>query len=101
MSRQRRAAGHLKNGTMKPWIFYVILAWQIGPLVPEEQKTLILQFDSLKECLSIADQVDQQIKQMQSIFHLKQISCLSCESLYGKEKCKPPGKAAPGKGKRS
>ena len=25
---------------------------------------------------------------MQSIFHLKQISCLSCKSLYGKGKCK-------------
>ena len=73
---------------MKPWIFYVILAWQMGPLAPEEQKTLILQFDSLKECLSIADQVDQQIKQLQSIFHLKQLSCLSCESLYGKERCR-------------
>lgn len=72
---------------MKPWIFYVILAWQIGPLAPVEQKTLILQFDSLKECLSIAEQVDFQIKQMKSIFHLKQISCLSCESLYGKERC--------------
>jgi hypothetical protein len=80
---------------MKPWIFYVILAWQIGPLAPEEQKTLILQFDSLKECLSIADQVDQQIKQLQSIFHLKQLSCLSCESLYGKERCTSKGKAKP------
>jgi hypothetical protein len=73
---------------MKPWIFYVILTWQIGPLAPVEQKTLVLQFDSLKECLSIADQVDIQIKQMQSVFQLKQISCLSCESLYGKEQCK-------------
>ena len=43
---------------MKPWIFYVILAWQIGPLAPEQQKTLILQFDSLKECQSIAEQVE-------------------------------------------
>jgi hypothetical protein len=72
---------------MKPWIFYVILAWQIGPFAPVEQKTLVLQFDSLRECLSIADQVGFQIKQMRSIFHLKQISCLSCESLYGKERC--------------
>ena len=75
---------------MKPWIFYVILTWQIGPLVPVEQKTLVLQFDSLKECLSVADQVDIQIRQMRSIFQLKQISCLSCESLYGKEQCKKP-----------
>jgi hypothetical protein len=78
---------------MKPWIFYVILAWQIGPLAPEEQKTLILQFDSLKECLSIADQVDHQIKQLQSIFRLKQLSCLPCDSLYGKERCKAKAKA--------
>jgi hypothetical protein len=78
---------------MKPWIFYVILAWQVGPLAPQEQKTLILQFDSLKECLSIADQVDQQIKQLHSIFHLKQVSCLSCDSLYGKERCRSKGNA--------
>ena len=62
-------------------------------MAPEEQKTLILQFDSLKECLSIADQVDNQIKQLHSIFRLKQLSCLSCESLYGKEKCKAKPKA--------
>lgn len=73
---------------MKPWIFYVIVTWQIAPLAPVEQKTFVLQFDSLKECLSIADQVDNQIKQMQSIFQLKQVSCHSCESLYGKERCK-------------
>jgi hypothetical protein len=85
---------------MKPWIFYVILAWQIGPLAPEQQKTLILQFDSHKECRSIAEQVDLQINQMRSIFHLKEIRCLSCESLYGKEKCKSKGKAKP-KGKAS
>jgi hypothetical protein len=73
---------------MKPWIFYVILTWQLGPLAPVEQKTLLLEFESLRECLSVADQVDLQIKQMQSIFHLKQVSCLSCESLYGKERCR-------------
>jgi hypothetical protein len=75
---------------MKAWVFYVILAWQIGPLGPVEHKTLLLQFDSLKECLSIADQVDSQVKQLKSIFHLKQISCLSCESLYGKDHCRGP-----------
>jgi hypothetical protein len=47
----------------------------------------VLQFESLQECLSIADQVGHQIKQMRSIFHLRQISCLSCQSLYGKERC--------------
>jgi hypothetical protein len=79
---------------MKAWIFYVILAWQIGPLGPVEHKTLLLQFDSLKECLSIADQVDTQVKQLKSIFHLKQISCLSCESLYGKNHCSGPKSGA-------
>jgi hypothetical protein len=77
---------------MKPWIFYTIVAWQIGPLAPVEQKTLVLQFDSLKECLSIADQVDSQIKEMRSIFYLKRLSCLSCESLYGKDRCKVKGR---------
>lgn len=74
---------------MKPWIFYVVLAWQVGPLLPPEQKTLILQFDSLTECLSIAEQVDRQIIGMKSIFWTKQISCVSCESVYGKAKCTP------------
>jgi hypothetical protein len=77
---------------MKPWIFYVILAWQLGPLAPTEQRTLLLQFDSLKECLSIADQVDSQVKQLKSVFYLKQISCHSCVSLYGKERCVGKGK---------
>ena len=76
---------------MKAWVFYVILAWQVGPLAPVEHKTLLLQFDSLKECLSIADQVDSQVKLLRSIFHLKQISCLSCESLYGKQQCRKKG----------
>jgi hypothetical protein len=41
--------------------------------------------------LSIADQVDSQVKQLNSIFRLKQISCLSCESLYGKQQCRKKG----------
>ena len=84
---------------MKPWIFYIILAWQIAPLAPEEQKTLILQFDSRKECQSIADQVELQVKQARSIFYLKEVTCVSCESLYGKERCKGPEKKGPEKGK--
>jgi hypothetical protein len=82
---------------MKPWIFYVILAWQLGPLAPEEQKTLILQFDSHKDCQSVAEQVDLQVKQARSIFYLKEVTCVSCQSLYGKERCKGPEKKGPEK----
>jgi len=56
---------------MKAWVFYVVVAWQLGPLAPVEHKTFLLQFDSLKECLSVADQVDSQVKKLKSIFHVK------------------------------
>lgn len=77
---------------MKPWILYVILVWSTGPLDPGGQKTLVIEFEHLSECLSVADQVDHQIKKARSIFGLKQISCLPCVSLYGKEKCPAPKK---------
>ena len=74
---------------MNAWILYIILTWSTGPLDPGGQKTLVLEFEHLRECLSIADQVGRQVKEASSIFGLKQISCLPCESLYGKEKCMP------------
>lgn len=71
----------------KPWIFYVVLAWQAVPLGPVEQKTLVLQFEHLAECISIAEQVDDQVKAARSIFWTKQITCVPCEELYGKDRC--------------
>jgi hypothetical protein len=68
----------------------MIVTWSTGPLDPGGQKTVLLEFEELKECLSIADQVDRQVKEARSIFELKQVSCLPCETLYGKEKCVPP-----------
>jgi hypothetical protein len=75
---------------VKAWILYIVVTWSTGPLDPGGRKTLLLEFERLKECLSIADQVDRQVKEARSIFELKQISCLPCETLYGKEKCPTP-----------
>ena len=71
----------------------MIVVWSTGPLDPGGQKTLVLEFENLKECLSVADQVDRQVKEARSIFGLKQISCLPCETLYGKERC--PARSPP------
>jgi hypothetical protein len=78
---------------VKAWILYIVMVWSTGPLDPGGQKTVVLEFEQLKECLSIADQVDRQVKEARSIFGLKQISCLPCESLYGKERCPAPPKS--------
>jgi hypothetical protein len=82
---------------VKAWILYIIVTWSTGPLDPGGQKTLLLEFDQLRECLSIADQVERQVKEANSIFGLKQISCLPCETLYGKERCPIPPPAPPKK----
>ena len=78
---------------MKAWILYIVVVWSTGPLDPGGQKTVVLEFDHLKECLSIADQMDRQVKEARSIFGLKQASCLPCETLYSKERCPAPSKA--------
>ena len=78
---------------MKAWILYIVVVWSTGPLDPGGQKTVVLEFDHLKECLSIADQMDRQVKEARSIFGLKQASCLPCETLYGKERCPASSKA--------
>lgn len=72
---------------MKPWVLYIILAWQLGPLAPEEQKTITLQFDHASECTSVAAQVDAQVKAEHSIFRLKEVRCMRCTDLYGPERC--------------
>lgn len=68
---------------MKPWILYVVLAWQVTPISPEEHKTILLQFDSGRECISIAKQVSSQVKAAGSVFYLKKIECIRCKDLYG------------------
>ena len=78
---------------MKAWILYIVVVWSTGPLDPGGQKTVVLEFDHLKECLSIADQMDRQVKEARSIFGLKQASCLPCETLYSKERCPAASKA--------
>jgi hypothetical protein len=74
---------------MKPWIFYLIVAWQPapGPLIPEEQKTVTLEFSSQSECLNIAAQMESLLKQHAPQVRIEQLSCLACTQLYDKEKC--------------
>jgi len=86
----RQPSETLEQSPVKAWILYMIVAWSTGPLDPGGQKTLVLEFEHLKECLSIADQVDRKVKESRSIFEVKQISCLPCETLYGKERCAAP-----------
>ena len=77
---------------MKDWYLYIILTFQSlpGPLAPVEQKTIILGFDHGIECMSIADQVDKQVKgTFGTPFKLKVIQCMTCKDLYG-AKCLPP-----------
>ena len=74
---------------MKPWLLYIVLAWQVGPLLPEEQKTIIIQFDSPTECRSVAMQVAQQTKEARSIFYLKGIECKRCIEVGDKRRCRP------------
>lgn len=84
---------------LKPWILHIILAWQVTIVSPEEQKTLMLQFDSEAECVSVAGQVDSQVKQYKSIFRIKSINCYACTDLFDKGRC-PAVKAAPPKAKQ-
>jgi hypothetical protein len=75
---------------MKPWIFYIIIAWKAapGPLIPEEQKTIVLEFTYQSECLSIAAQTEALLKRHAPQVRIKQLSCLACTQLYDKAKCK-------------
>lgn len=78
---------------LKPWILHTVLAWQVTLVTPEEQKTIILQFDSRSECMSITRQVEAQVKAAKSVFYLKSISCVPChELLEDKSRCPPPAK---------
>ncbi len=73
----------------KAWILYVILAWRTVPTVGiEEQKTLLLEFTNLDECLSISQQVHTQVEAARSMFWLKENLCVPCNELYrGKADC--------------
>ena len=75
----------------KQWILYTILAWQITPVGPEEQKTILLQFTSKGECVSIAKQVESQVKAARAVFYLKTIECRPChEVLADPKRCPQP-----------
>ena len=77
---------------MKAFIMHVVLAWQVTLITPEEQRTILLQFDSEQECVSIAKQVSDQVKEARSLFYLKSIACYTCRELLGakSKRCPPP-----------
>lgn len=72
---------------MKPYLLYIILAWQAGPLLPQEQKTILVQFDSRTECVSVGNQIIEQVKAAKSIFFLKEITCRRCTDILTKDRC--------------
>ena len=77
---------------VKAWYLYIVITFQSipGPLMPVEQKTVILGFEHAKECMSIANQVEGQIKAIPGVpFQLKILQCVTCKELYGATKCRP------------
>lgn len=77
-----RARGECTLEPLKPWILYAILAWNTNPLLPEEQKTVLLQFNARDECVSIAGQVGAQVKSELVPFRLKVIACYPCNEFF-------------------
>ena len=72
--------------TLKAWVLYVILTWSPGPLLPDNQKTILLQFKSHDECSSIANQVSDHVKAMPLPFTIKALECYPCREVF-KERC--------------
>jgi len=74
---------------VKAWYLYSVITFQTipGPLMPVEQKTIIFGFELAKECMSIANQIDGQLKAIPGVpFKLKLMQCFACKELYG-SKC--------------
>jgi hypothetical protein len=78
----------------KEWLFYVTIAWSPGPLLPENHKTLMLQFSSPTECQSISKQVQEQISNSGAALRVAKIGCYRCAAIMGKEKCPAPKEKA-------
>jgi hypothetical protein len=83
---------------LKAWLFYVTVVWSPGPLLPDNQKTVMLQFESSKECQSIAAQVKEQIDASGGALRVASIGCYPCAQVMDKARC-PTTKAAPPKKK--
>lgn len=66
----------------KAWVLYVILAWRAVPLAPEEQKTLLVEFTHLDECVSVSQQVHTQVAAANSMFWLKDNQCIPCNEVF-------------------
>jgi hypothetical protein len=79
----------------KPWLFYVAVVWSPGPLLPDSQKTVMLQFDSPKECRSIAAQVREQIEATGGALRIARIGCYPCAEVMEKSRCPATKSAAP------
>ncbi len=69
----------------KEWIFYLIVTWE--ELTGQGQKTIILQFDVQKECISIMNQVKTQIEGLGGVLKVKHGICYRCKDIYEKDRC--------------
>jgi hypothetical protein len=81
----------------KPWLFYITVVWSPGPLLPDNQRTVMLQFDSAKECQSIASQVQEQIEATAGALRVGRIGCYPCAEVMDKGRCPAMKKASPKK----
>jgi hypothetical protein len=70
------------NTVLKAWYLYAIIAWSPGPLLPEDQKTLVFGFDHSSDCTGLALQIADQMKSAQVLFRFKTLQCVSCAELY-------------------
>jgi hypothetical protein len=76
----------------KAWLFYITVAWSPGPLLPDDQKTVMLQFDSPKECQSVAMQIQEQIAATRGALRIANIGCYQCAAVMDKGRCPAPKK---------
>lgn len=75
----------------KQFILYAVLAWQVPPLMNENQKTLIFQFDHDDDCKSIVQQITKTMKAEQGLpFRFKTLSCIPCHELFEDAHCPQP-----------
>lgn len=76
--------------SFKEWLFYITVAWSPGPLLPDNEKTVMLQFNSSAECESISKQVQEQINDSGGALRVTKVGCFRCATIMDKERCPAP-----------